>query len=245
MVVANPKLTLVVPAYNEAARIEASLRRLLDYVATCGMTCEVILVIEKCTDGTVEIARRVLAGSDFVVIETGGNRGKGFAVKTGMLRATGDFVLFMDLDLATPLSEIAKFLDHAEQQPSVAVWIGNRRHARAEIVRHQPLVRRTTGMAFSALVRAAGLSGLADTQCGFKMFRSHVVRPVFERQTIDGFSFDVEILLIASRLGFEIRDLPVRWQDSADSRVRVVQDGIKMLVELLVIRRRVARSFRT
>lgn len=242
---ANPKLSLVVPAYNEAARIEASLAELLAYAATCRMPCELVLVIEKSSDETAAIARRILAGTDAVVIETGVNRGKGYAVKTGMLRATGDFVLFMDLDLATPLAEIDHFLDHAERDPSVAIWIGNRRHAQAEIVRHQPLARRTAGLAFSTLVRAIGLSGLEDTQCGFKLFRRPAVRPVFERQTIDRFSFDVEILLIARRLGLEIRDLPVTWRDSPDSRVRLVQDGLAMLVDLLVIKRRVERSFRT
>lgn len=240
----GPKLSLVVPAYNEAPRIEASLAQLLDYAASSAMVCEIILVIEKSTDGTADIARRVLAGTDVVVIETQVNRGKGYAVKTGMLRATGDFAFYMDLDLATPLAEIAKFVEHAQAAPSVAIWIGNRRHAQAEIVRRQPLLRRTTGKVFSALVRSLGLSGLSDTQCGFKMFRQHTIRPVFERQRIDGFTFDVEILLIARRLGFEIRDLPVQWQDAAGTKLRVVQDSLKMFVDLLSIRYRAARSDR-
>jgi len=242
--VSSPKLTLVVPAYNEALRIAASLAQLLDYATTCGMACEIILVIEKSTDGTADIARRILAGTDVVVIETLVNRGKGYAVRTGMLRATGDFVFYMDLDLSTPLAEIARFIKRAEASPSVAIWIGNRRHAQAEIVRHQPLVRRTTGRVFSTLVRSLGLSGLSDTQCGFKMFRHHAIAPVFGRQSVDRFSFDVEILLIARRLGFEIRDLPVTWQDADGTKLRVVQDGIRMFVDLLVIRRRVARSVR-
>lgn len=240
----RPKVTLVVPAYNEAPRIEASLAQLLDYAATCGMSCEIILVIEHSSDGTAELARGILAGTDVVVIETRVNRGKGYAVKTGMLRATGDFAFYMDLDLSTPLAEVARFVERAEAAPSVAIWIGNRRHAQAKIVRRQPLVRRTTGKVFSALVRGLGLSGLSDTQCGFKMFRRHAIAPVFERQSLDGFSFDVEILLIARRLGLEIRDLPVQWHDADGTKLRVVRDSLEMFVDLLVIRRRVQRSVR-
>lgn len=241
--VSRPTLTLVVPAFNEAPRIASSLAKLLDYAASCGMSCEIILVIERSTDGTAAIARRILAGTDVVVIETGVNRGKGYAVKTGMLRATGELVFYMDLDLSTPLAEITRFVERAEAVPAVSIWIGNRRHAQAEIVRRQPLVRRATGKIFSTLVRGLGLSGLSDTQCGFKLFRRHAVAPVFERQSIDGFSFDVEILLIARRLGFEIRDLPVTWHDADGTKLRVVQDSVKMFVDLLVIRRRL-RSVR-
>ncbi len=234
----GPKLTLVVPAYNEARRITASLSQLLAYAASCGMACEIVLVVEKCTDDTVELARHMLAGTEVIMVETLMNRGKGYAVKTGMLRATGDFVFFMDLDLSTPLTEIARFLERAREAPSVAIWIGNRRQAQADLGRRQPLARRATGKLFSALVRGLGLSGLADTQCGFKMFRRDAIRPVFENQTIDGFAFDVEILLIARRLGLEIRDLPVSWEDSPDTKVRVLRDSLKMLGDLLVIRRR-------
>jgi dolichyl-phosphate beta-glucosyltransferase len=240
----GPKLSLVIPAYNEARRIASSLEQVLDYVTTSGMACELILVVERSTDGTAEIARRILEATPALLIENATHRGKGYAVKTGMLRATGDFVLFMDLDLSTPLAEIPVFLRRAEEMPGVDIWIGNRRHAQTEIVQRQSLVRQSMGRVFNVFVRRFVLPGLADTQCGFKLFRRHAVKPLFERQTLDGFSFDVEILLIAERLGLEVRDLPVKWKNSPETKVRVVRDSIKMLADLMLIRRRVARSFR-
>jgi dolichyl-phosphate beta-glucosyltransferase len=239
-----PRISLVIPAYNEARRIEASLRQLIAYAATHGpRQVEVIVVVEKSTDRTVDLARELLRGtSNVTLVENSTHRGKGYAVKTGMLRAGGDFVFFMDADLSTPLAEIDQFLQHAEVTPSVDVWIGNRRHALTEITRRQTLLRQSMGRTFNLFVKRWAIPEFPDTQCGFKMFRRQAVRAVFERQTIDGFSFDVEILLIAQRLGFQIRDLPVRWENSPETKVRIVRDSLHMLFDLIRVRRIVERS---
>lgn len=240
----EPAISLVIPAYNEAKRIDASLRQVVENAATRAGTCEIILVVEKSTDGTAELGRRLLAGVPHAqVIENSEQRGKGHAVRTGMLRAGGDFVFFMDLDLSTPLREIDTFLAKANELPSVDIWIGNRRHAQTEIVRRQTLLRQSMGRTFNWLVRRLELGDHLDTQCGFKLFRRRAVAPVFERQTMEGFAFDVEVLLIAQRLGLDVRDLPVQWENSSESKVRIVRDSARMFFDLVLVKRRVARTF--
>jgi dolichyl-phosphate beta-glucosyltransferase len=241
----GPTISLVIPAYNEKGRIAASLRQVVAYSTSRAAPCEIVLVVEKSTDGTLDLGRELLRDvPGAVVIDNQEQRGKGHAVRTGMLRASGELVFFMDLDLSTPLCEIDMFVARAQEFPSVDIWIGNRRHALTEIVRRQTLVRQSMGRTFNWLVRRLALGDLLDTQCGFKLFRRHTVAPVFERQTLDGFSFDVEVLLIAQRLGFEIRDLPVQWENSPESKVRLVRDSARMFMDLLLVRRRVDRAFR-
>lgn len=143
----------------------------------------------------------------------------------------------MDADLSVPVVEINAFLAHFDSHPEIDVLLGNRQHARSRIVRRQSALREGMGKSFNRLLQAAGLASLHDTQCGFKAFRRAAAQAIFSRQTLNGFAFDVEVLLLAERLGYQIADLPVEWRNSADSRVRLVRDSLAMLRDLLRVRR--------
>lgn len=238
-------LSIVVPAYNESKRIEASLKDLKSFFAAFPQSWEVILVIEKSTDNTVDLARKVV-GDDphFRIVANEVQKGKGYAVKTGMLQAQGDYVFFMDLDLSTPLVEVYGFLAHFESAPQTQVIIGSRQHAKSQILKKQNPLRQKMGQTFNKFVQLFAIRGITDTQCGFKAFRKETVQPVFRRQTLNGFSFDVEILLLAQKLGYKIDILPVKWINSPDSKVRIVRDSIKMFLDLLQVRRAVSKTLR-
>ena len=249
----KPTLSIVIPAYNEAGRLP----RNLPAVAACADALdlrtpdtdgyEVLVMVERSTDGTLEKARAAAAPFPRIeVVDNGPQRGKGHAVRAGMLRAEGAIVLFMDADLSTPLDEVGKFLAHFAAHPADDVLIGNRRHAAARVGREQGPIRRNLGRLFNRLVRRAGLlpGGWEDTQCGFKAFRQAAAQEVFSRQALDGFSFDVEALALADTLGLRVVDLPVAWYDEAATRVRLWRDGWAMLRDLRRVRLLVARSLR-
>ena len=233
-----PFLSIVVPAYNEARRLPRTLDSLREFFGKFTRTYEVLFVVEHSTDGTLEIASEAARQQEnFLAIDSGPQRGKGHAVRTGMLRARGDCIFYMDADLSVPLAEIDAFLAHFEAHPEVEVLLGNRQHARSRIVRRQSVLRETMGKFFNRLLQARGLASLHDTQCGFKAFRREAAHAIFSRQRLDGFAFDVEVLLLAERLGHRIADLPVEWRNSPDSRVRLVRDSLAMLRDLLRVRR--------
>ena len=245
----KPALSIVIPAYNEAGRLP----RNLPAVAACGEALdlpdsyEVLVMVERSPDGTLEKAREAAAPFPRVeVVDNGPQRGKGHAVRAGMLRAAGEIVLFMDADLSTPLDEVGKFLEYFAAHPDIDVLIGNRRHADSHIGRAQGRVRRNLGRLFNSLVTRAGLlpGGWKDTQCGFKAFRQSAAQEIFTRQRLDGFSFDVEVLALAAGLGLRVADLPVQWYDEAATRVRLWRDGVKMLRDLQRVRTLVAHSLR-
>lgn len=239
------ELSIVIPAYNEAHRLPGNLPKLLaclDQLALAG-GFEVIVVVEKSEDDTVERCRAAVATRPEVrVIANPVKRGKGHAVCTGMLLTTGDIAFFMDADLSTPLASIAQFVAHFASHSGTDVLIGNRRHPRSVIGVPQGLMRRKLSDAFNLFVQALILPGCADTQCGFKAFRQRAGREVFSRQHLDGFSFDLEILLLAKRLGFTVEDLPVDWCDEPASTLRPLRDGLKMLRDIFVVRSLVRRT---
>lgn len=242
----RPALSLVIPAYNEERRLPTSLRDIQAFFGRFPASAlEIIVVIEKSTDRTLELARSVV-GDDprFHVIDNVVHRGKGYAVRSGMQRARGDVVFFMDADLSTPLSEVLKFVAHFSEHPAVDVVIGSRADARSEILKRQSWFRQSLGRGFNYFVQAFGIRGIKDTQCGFKAFRSRACHDVFSRSRIDGFAFDVEALLLASELGYKIDVRPVIWVNSPDSKVRVLIDPLKMLWELLRVKRNVRRALR-
>ena len=242
----SPFLTIVVPAYNEAKRIRSSLEQLIRFSETRTYPCEILIVVEKSSDGTLRIAQDMLKGRPaFQVVDNQVHRGKGYAVKSGMLKAQGELIVFMDLDLSTPLDEIGPFLEKMHKDPSMGILIGNRRHPETEIVRRQSLVRQTMGRIFNWFVQRIAIRGIRDTQCGFKMFRKHTVRPIFQRQKTDRFSFDVEVLLLAQELGFKIADSPVRWKNEGESKVNIITDSIRMLVDLFRVKRLVQSTLMT
>jgi len=235
----SPYLSIVVPAYNEARRLPPTLTALVEFFRSFTRTYEVLIVVEQSTDGTLEIAaKQVAQQAHFQVIDNGPKRGKGYAVRSGMRRARGEIVFYMDADLSVPLAEIPPFLHHFEQMPEVDVLIGNRQHAMSRITRRQSVLREGMGKIFNRLLQVLALVDLRDTQCGFKAFRQAACREIFARQTVDGFAFDVEVLLLAGRLGCVVEDLPVEWINSPESKVEIVTDSLRMLRDAWRIRRR-------
>ena len=216
-----------------------TLTALVEFFRGFTRTYEVLIVVEQSTDGTLEIAaKQVAQQAHFQVIDNGPKKGKGHAVRSGMLRARGEIVFYMDADLSVPLVEVPAFLQHFEQAPKVDVLIGNRQHAMSRITRRQSPLREGMGKIFNRVLQTLALVDLRDTQCGFKAFRQAACREIFSRQVVEGFAFDVEILLLAERLGFMVEDLPVEWINSPESKVEIISDSLSMLRDTLQIRRR-------
>ncbi len=240
-----PKVSLVIPAYNEERRLPASLQKMLVHFKNIPYELEVLAMIEKSKDRTVEASQAVVKHDPrFQVIDNKVQRGKGFAVRSGMTRATGDLIIFMDADLSTPLEEVDAFIKYFSENPLVDVVIGSRAHAKSQIVKSQHPLRRNMGRIFNKFVQLLAGEGITDTQCGFKAFRREACTEIFSRQKLDGFAFDVEVLMLARLLGFKIDVLPVKWVNDEDSKVRIVRDSLKMLRDLIKTRWLVARSLR-
>ena len=238
-----PFVSLVIPAYNEAHRLAASVRALREFLAYTRHACEVIIVVERSTDGTLELARELTEGqAAFRVIGNPDQRGKGHAVRTGMLAARGEIAFFMDTDLSTPLPEIERFLAQFAAHPATDILIGNRQHAQSAIMKRQSLLRRKMGQTFNAILRMVARIRVKDTQCGFKAFRRAAREAIFPRQTIEGFAFDVELLILAEVLGHSVADLPVEWHNAEGSKVHIIRDSWRMLRDALRIRARVRNN---
>jgi dolichyl-phosphate beta-glucosyltransferase len=235
----DPPVSIVIPARNEAARLPGSLREIRREFPR--EPWEFVIVIEPGTDATEPAARAAAEGDPrfrFVINRTA--RGKGFAVRTGMLEALGDVIFFMDADLSVPLRFVGEFLGAAGRAD---VLMGSRRHADSVIPVHQPLARELSGRVFNRLLKLAGATRFADTQCGFKGFRREAARAIFSRTEISGFGFDVEVLALAEALGFQIIELPVEWSDAAGSKLRPLRDGISSFVDAVLAARRVRRKY--
>ncbi|MFA6029792.1 MAG: dolichyl-phosphate beta-glucosyltransferase [Elusimicrobiota bacterium] len=231
----SPSVSVILPAYNEAARILGTLREIQDYFRAAGRTYEIIVAADG-NDGTREKAHEAAKADPNVFVLGGVERlGKGRGVRLGVGLARGEVVGFMDADNKTPVTELDKFL------PLLAgghdLVIGSRTLQRGLIERPQPFYRRVGSHGFRVVLRALiGLHEISDTQCGFKFFRREAARAVFERQRVDGYMFDVEILRIAQLLGLKIAQVPVRWRDDADSRLELVAGNLRNLRDLLRIR---------
>jgi dolichyl-phosphate beta-glucosyltransferase len=227
----------VVPAFDEAARIERAIVEIAAWrrARPGGWDWEVIVVDDGSSDGTGEIARRAAAAQDLpiTILRHERNRGKGAAIRTGVLASKGDPVLVSDTDLSTPLSEWVKL---AERLPSSPVAIGSRAMNEKLVRRRQPLYRQFMGKSFNRFVRLLAIPGIRDTQCGFKLFRGDVARRLFSRARIDRFAYDVEILYLARRNGLAIAEVPVLWFNSPESKVAVFRDSLRMLRDLVRIR---------
>lgn len=233
--VAECELSVVIPAYDEETRIGMTLIRTLDYLQAHRPHSEVIVVDDGSRDRTASIVEdAVRKGSPVRLIRLPRNMGKGAAVRAGMLSAKGRLVLFMDADLSTPIEEIEKLALHIADGADVV--IGSRGLAESDIRMRQPLARELMGRGFNVLVRSLLMGGFRDTQCGFKLWTSAAARAVFSQQTLDGFSFDVEALLIAKSLGLRIVEVPVVWYHAPNSKVSPVTDASRMFVDLLRLR---------
>jgi dolichyl-phosphate beta-glucosyltransferase len=230
----------VVPAYNEQRRLPESVRKILAWMRAHPDAGELILVDDGSRDDTAALARRFAAEDERVrAISYWPNGGKGYAIRRGVLEARpGHAVLVTDADLSTPIDDLPLLLDALRDHDVV---IGSRAMALSRIGEQQALHRRLMGKAFNRIMRS--LTGLPfpDTQCGFKLFRPEAAKRVFAEATIDRFAYDVEALLIADRLRYSIGEIPVRWDNSSDSRVRVVRDSLRMLLDVVRARLRHGR----
>lgn len=230
------KLSVVVPAYNEAQRLPPSLDTIVAYLQANHPDFEVVVVDDGSTDETPALVRaRCDAEPRVRLISYRPNQGKGHAVRKGLEAATGDAILFSDADLSTPIDEVDKMLPLIERGRDVV--IGSRALAQSEIRERQPLYRELAGKFFNLIVRLLILPGLHDTQCGFKLFRREAIVPVLPHLRNDGFAFDVEILALAKALGKSIEEVPVIWVNSPMTRVRL-SAASRAYADLLDIRRR-------
>lgn len=228
-------MTVVIPAYNEEARLEPALRRVVEYFNSQEFTWRVIVVSDGSTDSTADVVRKVATEAPEVeLLEYHPNRGKGYAVRAGMLAADSDYALFSDADLAAPIEEIEKLWPAMAQGKAVAIGSRPLRDSKLEI--RQPWYREMMGRAFNLAVQTLAVRGIADTQCGFKLFTREAAHDVFQRCKLDGFSFDFEALMIARDLGMPIAEVPIRWAHQEGSKVVMLRDGPRMLRDLVRLR---------
>ena len=230
-------VSIVIPAYAEERRIGPTVRALCAYAREFPRLTEVLVITEPSGDRTAEVARDAAGGDPLVrVVENTEHRGKGFAVRTGMLQAAGEILFFMDADLSVPLRYVGPFVAHLEAHPETAAAIGNRRHPASVISKRQHFLRERAGRGFNQVVRALGLSVSKDTQCGFKVFRREAAREIFSRAQIDGFAFDAEALLLAQRLGLLVDELPVEWINDEETKFDPWRDGWRSVRDLWRVR---------
>ena len=227
--VARPFLSVVIPAYNEENRLGPTVARIQEYLAGQSYTSDILVVNNASTDRTGEVAR---ATGVKVIDEP--RRGKGAAVRSGMLAALGDYVLFSDADLSTPIEEVEKLLASVRERYDIA--IASRGLPESNIVKRQPWYRELVGRLGNVLVRMAAVRGIADTQCGFKLFPRELAQKLFRVARLTGAAFDVEVLFIAQRRGLKIAEVPVTWIDSPDTRFNRVTDSLDALKDLVRIR---------
>ncbi len=233
---AVPHLSVVVPAYNEEQRLKESLPVILDYLKAQSYTWELLVVDDGSTDGTSRVAEELSRDCPCRVLRNEPNRGKGYSIKRGMLEARGRYRLFSDADLSTPINELEKFWAPIEQ--GFDVVIGSRAVEGSQLEVRQAFYRELMGRVFNLLVRVMLVGGVRDTQCGFKLFTERAAEKVFHEQSLAGFAFDVEVLVLARRHGFGIREVPVRWINSPATKVSALRDSTRMFADLLRIKLR-------
>jgi glycosyltransferase involved in cell wall biosynthesis len=232
----NRSLSIIVPAYNESARLPETLRQIEDYFTRSAWDFhEIVVVDDGSRDGTFQAACEFACGNpNLRVLCNPGNRGKGYSVRHGMLEARGQWRLFSDADLSTPIDELDKLWCSLNRN-GAAIALGSRALDRSLIGVHQPGFREHAGKVFNAVMRVVTGLPFADTQCGFKVFREDAAREVFSRQTLDRFGFDVEVLFIARKLGFSAVEVPVRWNHAEGSKVGMLT-GLHAFKELAEVR---------
>ena len=230
-----PDLSIIIPAYNEGSRIGPTIRDIIGYCRGGRRIFELILVDDGSRDNTSSVGR--LLSEEFPevrLIRLAANQGKGYAVRTGVLNATGGTVVFADADGATPIGEIERLESALEAGADVSV--GSRALQAEGIEVHAKVYRHLIGRTFHHLVEWLADAGVKDTQCGFKLFRASVAQDLFSRMRINGFSFDVELLVMARRRGYRVAEVPVNWTHQPGSKVRLTSDSLRMAADLFRIR---------
>lgn len=234
-----PDVSIVVPAFEEEDRLGSSLAKIASYLMESETSAEIIVVDDGSADKTAEIAESVLRNTPVIaskVIRYEQNRGKGFAVRTGLLAAAAEIALFSDADLSTPIEEMPKLIDPI-LTGDFDVTFGSRALDRSLIGTHQPWRREQGGKVMNLIIRTMSGLPFADTQCGFKAFRMSKFRPLLDVMTVDRFGFDVEFLYVAKYHGLRLKEIPVRWNNVEGSKVNVFRDTRRMFGELSQIRR--------
>jgi dolichyl-phosphate beta-glucosyltransferase len=225
-------LSVVIPAYDEEARLGGSLERVLGYLESGTRAFEVLVVDDGSTDATRQVGERFAdRGVRTLALEE--NRGKGAALRRGALASRGEWVLLTDADLSTPIEDLERLEQLAADNDLV---LGSRALAESQITLRQPRLRELMGRTFNRIIRLLGLAAMRDTQCGFKLIRGSVARRLFEGLTVDRFAYDVELIWLAERQGYRVAETGVTWHDSPDSRVRALRDSLRMLWDVLRIR---------
>lgn len=229
----DKSISIIIPAYNEEERIENSLNSAIEFLTSKNYNFEIIVVDDGSTDKTVSIASQFT--DKVVVLEQPKNMGKGAAVRRGMLEAKGDIRIFTDADFSTPIYEVEKIVERITSGADIC--IGSRALDPSMIKKHQPFYREFMGKTFNKFVQFILVKGITDTQCGFKGFTGKATDIVFPNAKINGFSFDVEILYLASKADLNIEQVSVEWYNDARSKVNPIKDSIMMLIELFRIKR--------
>jgi glycosyltransferase involved in cell wall biosynthesis len=227
----NPFLSIVIPAHNEQNRLPGTLEQVLHFLEQQSFSSEVLVVENESTDKTLETARQFTTQHpNLRVLQS--KKGKGAAVQHGMLSATGEYRFMCDADLSMPVEEIVKFIPPKLQDFDIAIAS---REAKGAVRYNEPAYRHWGGRGINLIIQTLILPGLNDTQCGFKCFRAAVAEDVFKRQTLQGWSFDIELLYIARRHGYRIAEIPIHWYHFADSKVSALRDAARMIEDIFRI----------
>lgn len=230
------QLSIVIAAYNEEARICGSLQMIREYLERERQECEIIVVDDGSTDRTAAVVEEMSCGFPaLTVIRYETNRGKGYALRTGVMASQGDIVLLSDADLSTPIEELETLRPHLAER-GCHIAIGSRALALSRILKKQPWWRRGMGKTFNRIVKLLIMDDFSDTQCGFKLFCGSVARTIFAEARIDRFAYDVEILALAKKKGYRVAEVPIRWINAPGSKVHPVVDSLQMLKDLCRIR---------
>jgi len=228
----TPFLSIIIPAYNEAGRLPRTLEQVFSFLHTQEYSSEVIVVENGSSDGTLEIANSFVKDYSNLIIVHESHKGKGNAVRRGMLTARGEYRFICDADLSMPIEELTKFLPPIMADFDIAI---GSREAPGAIRYNEPPYRHLGGRAINLAIRAFILPGLNDTQCGFKCFRAETTEAIFRQQTLTGWAFDIELLYLARRKKLRIREVPIRWYFDPDSKVSALRDALRMIADIFRI----------
>jgi len=231
----NVYLSVIIPAFNEEVRIIKTLETVLEYLKKQKYSYELIVVNDGSADKTAEIVNGFIKYySNIKLLNNDKNMGKGYCVKKGMLEASGNYLLFSDADLSTPITEVNKLLSFVTKDYSIA--IGSRSLKGSEILVHQPFYRELMGKIFNRIIKIMLFKGFIDTQCGFKLFRKETAKQLFTLQKLNGFAFDVEVLYLALKNNYRVKEVPIKWINSSQSKVNAISSSLSMFCDLFKIR---------
>lgn len=230
----KPKLSVVIPAYNEAQRFQITLPQIIKFFSQQKFTTELIIVDDGSTDETLSVIKQLAGDYQPLIVKTHPkNQGKGAGLRTGILASHGNWVLFMDADLSTPLQELDKFWKYTK---NFDVIIGSRKMKGANVKKRQNPIRENLGKVFTILTNILATKNLSDITCGFKMLKGPVARQLFAKSQINDWSYDAEILFLAQKYRHPLKEVPVEWHNDPRTKVSLLKDGLKSLVGLLRIR---------